>query len=241
MDVEGSTREGSVSSVILESLESTRKGDKLSAEDLPWVDSCLIADTEILKSNWTSFKDVLLEIIGDQLELLDSPATGSDGFAGGTVITANYLGGTDHDLVVIPINGNTVRNTNGIPIKWTGIRSPFFQDDSTETFRRYPFLPTYNKEKSTDGAIDLGLGLSLSAADTNSSTVDIFGVWDLDIPAEEDDFIKQLYEAIAEIETSFQSMPLAFDDLMAWKDLNDESVDELIAGIADLCLDTINF
>ncbi|XWS54989.1 hypothetical protein CRYUN_Cryun10bG0136700 [Craigia yunnanensis] len=248
MDVEDDTREGSVSSVILESMESTQKRDKFSAEDLAWVDSCLITDTEI-ESNWTSFKDVLLEIIGDQPESLDSRTTGSDGLAGGTVIKivpsieeaedANYSGRTDDDLVFIPINGDTETNTNGIPIKWrTGILSQFFQEDSTETFRGDPFLPTYNEDESRGEAIDLGLESSLSAAETNSSTVDIFRVWDLDFPAEEDDLIKQLNKAIAETETSFQSMPSAFDDSTAWKDLKDEPLDNLIAGIADLSLNT---
>ncbi|XWS40105.1 hypothetical protein CRYUN_Cryun18bG0111400 [Craigia yunnanensis] len=249
MDVDDDTGEGSVSLVILESLESTQKGGKLSAEDLAWVDSCLITDTETLESNWTSLKDVFLEIIGDQPESLDSPATGSNGFAGGTVIkivpsieeaeAASYSGRTDDDPVVIPINGDTEANTNGIPIKWrTSFLSQFFQEDSTETFRGDPFLPTYKEDESRGEAIDLGLELSLSVAETNSPTVDIFRVWDLDIPAEEDDLIKQLNKAIAETETSFQSMPSVFDDSTAWKDLKDEPVDNLIAGIADLSLST---
>ncbi|XP_007042029.2 PREDICTED: uncharacterized protein LOC18607691 [Theobroma cacao] len=244
MDVEDDTREGSVSSVILESLESTQKGDKLSAEDLAWVDSCLISDTEILERNWTSFKDVLLEIIGDQPESLDSSATGSDGFAGGTEIkivpsteeaeTAKYSRRTDDDLVVIPINGDSETNTDGDPIKRTAFRSRVLQEDSTETFRGDPFLPTYNEDERRGEAIDLGLELSLSADETNSSMVDIFRVWDLDIPAEEDGLIKQLNKAIAE--TSFQSMPSTFEDSMAWKDLKDEPLDNLIASIADLSL-----
>ena len=68
--------------------------------------------------------------------------------------------------------------------------------------------------------------------------MNIFRVWDLNIPAEEDDLIKQLNKAIAETETSFQSMPSAFDDSTAWKDLKDEPLDNLIAGIADLSLNT---
>ncbi|XP_022726383.1 uncharacterized protein LOC111282536 [Durio zibethinus] len=246
MDVENETREGSVSSVIFESLESTQEGDKLSDEDLAWVNSCLVTDTEILERNWTSFKDVLLEIIGDQPESLDSSATGSDGFAGGTEIkivpsieeakTAYYSGRTDDNLVVIPINGDTETNTNNVPIKWTHNLLQFYKEDSSETFLGDPFLSTYNEDERKGAAIDLGLQLSLSTEETNGSTVDIFRVWDLDIPVEEDDLIKQLNKAIAE--TSFQSMPSAFDDSTAWKDLKDEPLDDLVAGIADLSLNT---
>ncbi|XVE93728.1 hypothetical protein REPUB_Repub01dG0219100 [Reevesia pubescens] len=263
MDVEYDTREGSVSSVILESMESTREGDKLSDEDLAWVNSCLVTDTEILESNWTSFKDVLLEIIGDQPDSLDSSATGTDGFVGGTEIrivpsiekaeAANYSGRNDEDLVVIPINGDAETNSNGIPIKKrTGILSQFFQEDSTETsqyfqedstetFRGDPFLPTYNEDERKGEAIDIGLQLSSSADEMNSSTVDIFRVWDLEIPAEEDDLIKLLNKAVAETETSFESMPSAFDDSTVWKYLKDEPLDNLIAGIADLSLNTKSF
>ncbi|XVF01004.1 hypothetical protein REPUB_Repub04eG0050500 [Reevesia pubescens] len=168
-------------------------------------------DTEILESKWTSFRDVLLEIISDQPESLDSSDTESVRFSRETEIkilpsieeaeAANYSR-MDDDLDVIPINADMETNTNAIPIK-----------------KRTGILPTYSEDERKDEAVDLGLQLSLSADETNSSTVDIFRVWDLDIPAEEDDLIKQLNKAISETETSFQSIPLAFDDSTAWKDL----------------------
>ncbi|XVF45376.1 hypothetical protein PTKIN_Ptkin02bG0201000 [Pterospermum kingtungense] len=252
MDVEDDTRESSVSSAIIGSLESARNGDKLSDEDLAWVNSCLVTDTEILESDWSSFKDVLLEIVGDKPESLHSSATGSDVFAGGTEIkivpsieeaeAGNYSGGADEDLVVISVNGDTETKTNGIPNKRRPhVLSQFSQEDSPVTFQGDPFLPTYTEDDRQDDAIDLGLQLSFSADETNSSTVDIFRVWDLDIPAEEDDLIKQLNKAIADTETSYQSMPPAFDDSTAWKDLKDEPLDSLIAGIADLSLNTKSF
>ncbi|MBA0655254.1 hypothetical protein Goklo_007756, partial [Gossypium klotzschianum] len=328
MDVEDDTREGLASSIILQSLESTQQGDKISDEDLAWVNSCLVTDTEILERNWSSFKDVLLEIIGDQPELLDSSATGSNGFLSGTEISivpaikeaeaANYSGRTDEDLLVIPVDGDNGINTNNIPIKkrtgtqlqflqedsaemfwgdpfrptykenerkdsavdsgvksslsaeemnsstadifrvWdldipvdgdngintnnipikkrTGTELQFLQEDSTEVFRGDPFRPTYKENERKDSAADSGVKSSLSAEEMNSSTVDIFRVWDLDIPDEEDDLIKELNEAAAETTTSFPSMPLPFDDSTALKDLEDETLDNLIAGIADLSL-----
>ena len=184
-------------------------------EYLAWVNSCPVTDTEILEGNWTSFKDVFVEIIGDQPESLDSSETGSDDFAGGTEIkiitsieeaeAAKYSGRTDGDHIVIPINGDTETNTNDLPTK-----------------RRTCILPTYNEDEQKREAFDLGLQLSLSADKTNSSTVDIFRVWDMDVPAEENDLIKQSNKTIAETETSFQSMPSAFDDSTAGKDLKDD-------------------
>ncbi|MBA0863203.1 hypothetical protein Goshw_018190 [Gossypium schwendimanii] len=333
MDVEDDIREGLASSIILQSLESTQQGDKLSDEDLAWVNSCLVTDTEILERNWSSFKDVLLEIIGDQPEPLDSSATGSNGFLSGTEISivpaikeaeaANYSGRTDEDLLVIPVDGDNGINTNNIPIKkrtgtqlqflqedsaemfwgdpfrptykenerkdsavdsgvksslsaeemnsstadifrvWdldipvdgdngintnnipikkrTGTELQFLQEDSTEVFRGDPFRPTYKENERKDSAADSGVKSSLSAEEMNSSTVDIFRVWELDIPDEEDDLIKELNEVSAETTTSFPSMPLPFDDSTALKDLEDETLDNLIAGIADLSLNPEKF
>ncbi|XWS67826.1 hypothetical protein CRYUN_Cryun04dG0038400 [Craigia yunnanensis] len=212
----------------------------------------VVTDTEILESNWTSFKDVLLEIIDDQPESLDSSATGSDGFAGGTEIkivpsieeaeAANYLGRTVTIFLSFQLM-ETLKQTPMIFQSKGGLVfcHNFFQEDSTETFLGDPFLSTYNEDERKGAAIDLGLQLSLSADETNSSTVDIFRVWDLNIPAEENDLIKQLNKATAETETSFQSMPSAFNDSTAWKDLKDEPLDNLTAGIADLSLNTKSF
>ncbi|KAK8508997.1 hypothetical protein V6N13_130742 [Hibiscus sabdariffa] len=249
MDVEDDTRDGSASSIILESLESTQQGEKLSDEDLAWVNSCLVSDTEILESNWTSFKDVLLEIIGDQPETLHPTVTGSNGNLGGTEISivpsieeeeaANYLGRTDDNLLIIPVNGANVGN---IPIKRrTGTKQQYLQEDSSETVRGDPFRPTYKEEERKDNAVDLGIQSILSAEEMNSSTADIFRVWDLDIPDEEDDLIKELNKVAAKATPSFESMPLAFESSTAWKDLEDEPLDNIIAGIADLSLNTRKF
>ncbi|GMJ00598.1 hypothetical protein like AT4G38980 [Hibiscus trionum] len=249
MDVEDDTRDGSASSIIIESLESTQQQEeKLSDEDLAWVNSCLVTDTEILESNWTSFKDVLLEIIGDQPETLDSSVTRSNENVGGTEIsivpsieeeeTANYLGRTDDNLLIVPINGDNETNTGNIPIrKRTGTMQQYLKDGSSETFRGDPFRPTYKEEERKDNVVDVGIQSILSAEEMNSSTVDIFRVWDLDILDEEDDLLKELNKVAAET----TPMPLAFDGSAAWKDLEDEPLDNIIAGIAGLSLNTQKF
>jgi hypothetical protein len=62
----------------------------------------------------------------------------------------------------------------------------------------------------------------------------IFKVWDLDIPSEEGELVKQLKKALSE--NSLRTEPSAFDDLGKGKDLKEASLDDLIAGIADLSL-----
>ncbi|XVE48963.1 hypothetical protein DITRI_Ditri01bG0044000 [Diplodiscus trichospermus] len=154
MDVEDDKGESSASSAVRE-----------SNEELVWVNSCLVGDTEILESKWTSFKDVLVEIVGDgdQPESRGSSATENDGFAGGAELNivppieeaggANESGRTHEEgLVAVPVNGDSDLE---------------IQDE------------------------------------TNSSTADLFRVWDLNIPDEEDDVIKQLSQAFFDTNTSF--------------------------------------
>ncbi|KAE8728982.1 Glycosyl hydrolase 9B18 [Hibiscus syriacus] len=250
MEVEDDTIVGSASSIILESLESTQQGEKLSDEDLAWVNSCLVTDTEILETDWTSFKDVLLEIIGDQPETLDPSVTGSNWNLGGTETSIvpsvkeeesdSYLGKTQDNLLVIPMDGDYETNSDNIPIKKrSGTKLQFLQEDSSETFWGDPFRPTYKEEEGKANLIELGTQSSLSEEEMNSSTLDIFRVWDLDIPDEEGD-LKELNK-IAGKTSSFQSMPLAFDSSTAWKDPKDEPIDDIIAAIADLSLTTQRF
>ena len=63
---------------------------------------------------------------------------------------------------------------------------------------------------------------------------DIFRVWDLDVPAEDGELVKQLNKALTE--SSIESIPSTLNDSGQWKDLEEESVDNLIAGISDLSL-----
>ncbi|KAL0348450.1 UNVERIFIED_CONTAM: hypothetical protein Sangu_1072800 [Sesamum angustifolium] len=68
------------------------------------------------------------------------------------------------------------------------------------------------------------------------STEDIFKVWDLNIPPEDDDDLtKRLHKALEQ--NSSEPTTSVSDHSKAWKGLNgDESLDDLISGIADLSL-----
>ena len=54
----------------------------------------------------------------------------------------------------------------------------------------------------------------------------IFRVWDLDVPAEDGELVKQLNKALTE--SSIESVPSTLNDSGPWKDLEEESVDNLI-------------
>uniref|UniRef100_A0A5B7BCU1 Uncharacterized protein n=1 Tax=Davidia involucrata TaxID=16924 RepID=A0A5B7BCU1_DAVIN len=228
--------ESSVSSHILTSVESKQSGDVLAPEDVAWVDSCFIKDSEISDSNWNSLKDALLEILNSQPESLDSSAAGRDDFSGETDIeilpsseeaeTSQNLGRSVSDIVLF--NEEAEKNDNDGIISW--------QTDTSRsrTDLVNAFLPNYNEDlrqiENTDSEVDLGFPIF----EMEPSIDDIFRVWDLDIPAEEDELIKQLNKALAE--SSLQPTPSTSDDSGVLKDLKEESLDDLISGISDLSL-----
>ncbi|KAJ6402882.1 hypothetical protein OIU84_014897 [Salix udensis] len=152
--------QGSISSVLVDSMESNENRDALSPEDVAWADSCLVKDTEF------------------QPESHDSSEPGSNDLPRGT--------------------GNLMHPSN----EAENLQSRVVTDDE-----------------------DLDMGFA--ASDTVPSTEDVFKVWDLGIPDEEDELIKQLNKALAE--NPAQSTPSSSDDPGAGKDLKEESLDTLIS------------
>ncbi|KAA8546035.1 hypothetical protein F0562_020514 [Nyssa sinensis] len=236
MAVEDDMMESSVSSHILNSVESKQSGDVLSPDDVAWVDSCLIKDSEVSDSNWNSLKDALLEILSSQPESLDSSAAGIDGFSGETDIeilpsseeaeTSEELGRSISDIVLI--NEEAEENNDDRIINWKSdpLRS--------RTDLVNPFLPNYNEDLKQIEITDSGVDMGFPIFAMELATDDIFRLWDLDIPAEEDELTKQLNKALAQ--SSSQPIASTFDDSGVQKDLKEESLDDLISGIADLSL-----
>ncbi|CAN1256061.1 hypothetical protein LINPERPRIM_LOCUS9192 [Linum perenne] len=62
-DTEDLGEEGSISSLLYESLASSQNVDSVSTEDIAWADSCLVKDPEISDGEWSSVKDSLLEML----------------------------------------------------------------------------------------------------------------------------------------------------------------------------------
>ncbi|KAK9942756.1 hypothetical protein M0R45_008405 [Rubus argutus] len=157
MDIGDEVMENSIPSLIKDSLDSIQKGKVGSPEDIAWVDSCLIKESDISDDNWDSLKAAVVEILNFQPESLSSSSLES------------------------------------IWASW--------------------------------------------ASDIEPSTEDIFRVWNLEVPVEEDDFVKQLNNALED--GLPQSLPSSFPDSDVWKNLEETSVDDLVAGIADLSLNQI--
>ncbi|KAL5563122.1 hypothetical protein UlMin_032869 [Ulmus minor] len=245
MAVEDKVMEGSVSSLLLDSLESNEKV-VLSEEDIAWADSCLIKDSEISDGNWNSLKDALLEIIGSQPTSVNSSASLSDGSSQKEVIEmlttsdgskANLFLEMETETETLP--GSTLNDL--IPYNEEAQSSYSIttepedaEDLGSVGFVGNPFLPTYNDDVKETETVELGPDLSSSMYEIEPTTDDIFRVWDLDVPTEEDEFLKQLKKAFAQ--SSLKSKSSAFDDSDAWKDVVEDSLDNLIAGIADLSL-----
>ncbi|KAF5745414.1 hypothetical protein HS088_TW07G00998 [Tripterygium wilfordii] len=231
----------------IESFESNRNGDALSPEDIAWADSCLIKDPEISDGDWNTLKDVLLEIISSQPESFDSFVLRSDSFPGVTDMeilpsneeaeNAKFLRATDLDNVV-PYNEVAEVTGYGLRNEGSSISlSQNLEENPSEETLRSAFLPTYKEAQIASEATASGFDLGLSAYELEPSTEDIFKVWELEIPDEEDKLVEQLKKALSR---GASPSPPSFDDSGAWKDLQVESIDDLVAGIADLSLNQLS-
>lgn len=235
MDVEDVTMESSISFLILSSIESNQRGEVLSPEEDAWVDSCLIKDTEISDGSWDSLKDALLEIVSSQPKLFNSSAAVGEGFPEGTDVeilpsweqaeTVQFQRRTDD---VIPlVSQEEERDGDSIPVTLK-------KNSWALSFEGNPFLPTYTESLKESASIAPKLDLGSPACEMELSTEDIFRVWDLNIPAEDDELGKQLDKAL--VESSLESTPSAFNDSGVWKDLEENSLENIVACLADLSL-----
>lgn len=220
MDVGGEVMESTIPSLIVDSVQ---KGEVLSPEDSAWVDSCLISESDILDDDWSSLKGALLEILNSEPESLSSSALPS----GEGADTEHFQRRTQRSL--LPINEDAESGDDDMPTD---------EDASnlqSSTFTGNPFLPGYrDDELGVTGNLELGANVVSTVSEMEPSTEDIFRVWDLDVLVEEDDLVKQLEKALEE--SSLQPLPPTFNDSDVWKNLKVDSVDALIAGIADLSL-----
>ncbi|KAB2603237.1 hypothetical protein D8674_004242 [Pyrus ussuriensis x Pyrus communis] len=242
MDVGDEVREGNIQSLIMDSLESIKKGEVLSPEDNAWVDSCLINEFDVFDDNWDSLKGALQEILNSQPpESLSSSALVTDGLPRGTdieILPSHERAETEHlrrriRNAVLGIGEEAERSDED-----DDGDMPTDEDTNnlqSSTFTGNPFLPGYKDDPRMTENPELGADISSSLSEMEPSTKDIFRVWDLDVPAEEDDLVKQLNKALEE--SLPQSVPSTFDDSDVWKSMKVDSVDALVSGIVDLSLD----
>ncbi|KAI4322926.1 hypothetical protein L6164_022576 [Bauhinia variegata] len=224
MDISERVDEVSVSSLLLDSINSQQRDD-LSPEDLAWADSCLIKDYDISESDWNPLKVALLEIINSPPESFNTVGGGADTMIllSSEQIESKEFDGNDDDIV--PLSVAAKRSYDDIG-----------DDEESETlpsltFQGNPFLPTYSEDVKMNGTIDSVPNLDTTTYEMEHSSDNIFRIWDLDISShEEGELVEQLNKALGE--SSMQTTP-RFDDSVEWKD---DSLDNLIAGIGDLSL-----
>ncbi|KAK3195366.1 hypothetical protein Dsin_026676 [Dipteronia sinensis] len=217
-------------------------GDALSPEDLAWVDSCLIKDSEILDSNWNALKGALLEIVDSHPEPLSYSAAMIESSPEGTDMeilpfseetqTAESLGRNDDDEVV-SFNLKSGKIKERYQINKKIVSQLLYNDDPAETFVMDPFLPSFNDDERVSEVFDSGFNSDLVAVEMEPLSDDIFKVWDVVVPAEKDELVNAI------VDTSSQLISSAFGYSAGageWN-LNDESLDNLVSAIADLSLD----
>lgn len=230
MDIGDEVMENSIPSLIKDSLDSIQKGKVGSPEDIAWVDSCLIKESDISDDNWDSLKAAVVEILNFQPESLSSSSLVSNGLHGET--DSEILPSSEEtEPKCFSIREELETTDDDIPIRENA------NDLQSFTFEGNPFFPGYKDDLEVTENLELGVDMGSWASDIEPSTEDIFRVWNLEVPVEEDDFVKQLNNALED--GLPQSLPSSFPDSDVWKNLEETSVDDLVAGIADLSLNQI--
>ncbi|XP_004514342.1 uncharacterized protein [Cicer arietinum] len=245
MDVEEAESAVLASSVTLNSTVS-RQNEFFSPEDLAWVDSCLNQDSDISGSDWIPLRDALLEIITSQSQSFSTDGQENNEslpYSEEKKITLELnQESSNSDAEHLP-NHSSAYNINHISMAVETSTDEIQDNELTATlpsssFQGNPFLPTYNEEDLEKNEIfDLGLNLNAATYEIDDAAENIFKIWDLDIPSEEGELVKQLEKALSE--KSLPPAPSAFDYSVNGKDPKEESVDDLIAGIADLSLNKL--
>ncbi|XP_071692065.1 uncharacterized protein [Rutidosis leptorrhynchoides] len=185
----------------------------LSAEDLAWADSLLNSDIEQSEINMDILKEDLLDILDQHSEFI-APSENVHVKSNGTKPPKNSPSVVDEETSI---------NNNSEDEEVT---------DVLHSLKQQPFLPNYKDEVMNiqylddDSDDDAGFVLAQSVIEPLSD--DIFKVWDLGIPAEEDELDKQLKEALSEDDAGTK--------VTKKKGLKLESLDSLIDSIADLSL-----
>lgn len=222
----------------------SQQNEIFSPEDLAWVDSCLNNDFDISESDWMPMRDALLEIISSESQ--SSKVDGGDGNQSipcseetNTTFQLNQSSSTS-DVEHLQSRSSTYNVSLISMATETSIDTEFTNTLSSSTFQGNPFLPTYNEDLRPNKTFDLGLDLDsatygmdqenifkvwdmgYATDESEQASESIFKVWDLDIPSEEGELVKELKKALSK--NSLR------------KDMKEESLDDLIAGIADLSL-----
>ncbi|MCL7026268.1 hypothetical protein MKW94_019382 [Papaver nudicaule] len=232
MAVEGDVWQGFVSSLV-SNTEEAKQGevceDVLSPEDAAWVDSCLVNDAELTEDSWDAIKDALIDIVSLQTTSQNAPVSESDPMNEEyeDLATAEFLGGTEDDHVpsnekakIEELLGITDEDDMVSIIK--KIEAAPFRDNL-----RKGFFSSYRDPEDTNVAVDVD-----SEDEIESSSKNIFKVWDLNTLTEEDELVQELRKALAG--SCVEDATVSLDDSRNGN--GEETLDGLVSGLADLSL-----
>ncbi|CAN4107461.1 unnamed protein product [Withania somnifera] len=226
MAVDDNMRDDSVSPPDL-NLGSNESADVLSPEDVAWADSCLINDLAILDHGMDSLKHDLLDTFPSQniysAVMRDDSSQESRVFD--TIEETGTSGIVDNTVYdVSPTNeqeGNTMHHQ--------------FSNEDTDNFwfRIYlenDVLPISNEALRLVEAADSEVDSQFCTPIEKELNDNIFKVWELDIPDEEAELVKQLYKALGGSSLDFS--PSASENLL----VDDKLLDGIISGLDGLSL-----
>ncbi|KAL7002640.1 hypothetical protein U1Q18_003794 [Sarracenia purpurea var. burkii] len=222
--------EGSVSFFAPDSEDS-----EIAPEVVAWADSCLAKDPEISDRSWDTLKNALQEIAILQHDSFDFSAAGRESLPKDThigILPSSEKAQTSPNLIrtvadTIPSNKEVEQNSDD----YIGYEK-IDHDLNSRTKSGFPFMPHYSEDLKENQDTNSGLDIGFNGVAIEPATDDIFRVWDLDIPAVEDELIKQLTNVLAES----PSRPLPSISNSSGKDLKEDSLADLIAAISDLSL-----
>ncbi|KAL8060325.1 hypothetical protein ABFX02_02G017700 [Erythranthe guttata] len=187
-------------------MEFGQNGVTLSQEDVAWADSCFSKDPD---TDWDSIKYALLQTLDTQNHSSYERENSPEARANMEISSSENTSDEEEQEP----------NRNG--------RS---NDENTDEFwsrhkREDVFLPTYNENTRDFGVFDPEVDFVFQAFEVEegllSSSEDIFKTWDLGIAPREDEEEDAMVQIIKSL---------------AWKDLFDDSLDDLVSGIAGLSL-----
>ncbi|CAH9068357.1 unnamed protein product [Cuscuta europaea] len=208
---------------------------KSSAEDLAWADSCLCPDAELSQGGLNSFGNAFafLGIHGSKLNS-SFEENGEFRETGERKFFLNKKGRNSQVLDEIttcdPLR-NEQEGLNMIDYDQISETSDTF---NTKFDLDNVFLPTYNENQMIFATVDPELDSIFPAFVEDQPADNIFKVWELDIPDEEDELIGQVKIAVAE--SALEPEAAVSKCSGVWIESDASSLDDLISGIDDLSL-----
>ena len=245
--VDDEMKEDPVYPLLLDSLNTNLNEEPLAPEEVAWADSCLNNDVDSTETDWNSVQDALLEILSSQLGEPDFAATESAGQTASDEILCSRLNveslgfraGSDEDEDLIDGDTGEAESLGSSEGEEEYDDDDLMVGNGKARARgkgrvKSIFQPHYTEDNVKEESPDLDLGSSLITDELEPSSEDLFKVWDLEIPEEEDEFTKELNKALSEIPSPAESNADASTSLEEFVNV---SVDDVIAGLGDLSLE----